>query len=214
MKGQKWDNVFLSILFQCHSTACTDTIPAHSLLSVYTVVSSLSLFLNLTLSYLCLLTIIWVCDVLFFWKIYFCRFVLSTFLIFNFFSCYLLSMVSSSTSLRQKHIYSQHDCKIHTFPLFMKSQICIFWMSHVGLQRVRNDWRDLAHTCMILSRVTGRRWKLGVSGVPRRRWRVDNVKQMIYFILFRTGIRHGGTNSFSSKWEIHHQFFLFWHTSL
>lgn len=147
MKGQKWDNVFLSILFQCHSTARTDTIPAHSLLSVYTVVSSLSLFLNLTLSYLCLLTIIWVCDVLFFWKICFCRFVLSTFLIFNFFSCYLLSVVSSSTSLHQKHIYSQHDCKIHTFPLFMKSQICIFWMSHVGSQTVRNDWRDLARVC-------------------------------------------------------------------
>ena len=120
MKGQKWDNVFLSILFQCHSTACTDTIPAHSLLSVYTVVSSLSLFLNLTLSYLCLLTIIWVCDVLFFWKIYFCRFVLSTFLIFNFF--FLLPFVNGEfihfstpkthlfpTWLQNPHLSSVHE---------------------------------------------------------------------------------------------------------
>ena len=202
MKGQKWDNVFLSIIFQYRSTTCTDTIPAHSLLYMCIVVSSLSLFLNLTLNYLCVLIIIWVCDVLFFWKIYFCinlSYLPSLYLIVFF--CCLLSIVSSSTSLHQKHIYSQHACKIHTFPLFMKIQICVFWMSHVGLQRVGNDWRDLAHThtCMILSRVSGRNWKLGVSGVPRKGWRADNVKQMIYFISFRAGIRHGGTNSSSSK---------------
>ena len=137
-----------------------------------------------------------------FWKIYFCinlSYLPSLYLIVFF--CCLLSIVSSSTSLHQKHIYSQHACKIHTFPLFMKIQICVFWMSHVGLQRVGNDWRDLAHahTCMILSKVSGRNWKLGVSGVPRKRWRADNVKQMIYFISFRAGIRHGGTNSSSSK---------------
>ena len=53
MKGQKWDYVFLSIIFQYHSTTCTDsTISAHYLLYMYIVFSSLSLFLNLTLSYL------------------------------------------------------------------------------------------------------------------------------------------------------------------
>ena len=127
MKGQKWDNVFLSIIFQYRSTTCTDTIPAPSLLYMCIVVSSLSLFLNLTLNYLCVLIIIWVCDVLFFWKTYFCinlSYLPSLYLIVFF--CCLLSIVSSSTSLHQKHIYSQHACKIHTFPLFMKIQICVF----------------------------------------------------------------------------------------
>lgn len=61
------------------------------------------------------------------------------------------------------------------------------------LNRVAKSWkwpkRLSTHTCTILSKVTGRNWRLGVSGIPRRRWRADNVKHMIYFILFRTGIR-------------------------
>ena len=177
--------------------------------SVDIVGSSLSLFLNLTLSYLCLLIIIWVCDVLFFWKIYFCRFVLSTFLIFNFF--FLLPFVNGEFihfSTPKTHLFPTWLQNPHLYSVHENSDLHILNVP----RRVAKSWKWLkrlsTHTCMILSRVTGRNQKLGVSEVPRRRWRADSVKQMIYFILFRTGIRHGGTNSSSSKWEIHHQFFF------
>lgn len=166
LKGQKWDGLFLYLIFslplyhghRCHNSSTFLSGHEYS-----------CLFLNLTLSYLCLLIITWVCNVLFFLKIYFCSnlsYQPALYLI-----SFLVPFVNGvfiHFSHTEHASIPQHACKIHTFPLFVKTQICIFWTSHT-----------------ILSIVIGRNGN-SVSGAQKevegRQCETDDLFILLYFL--------------------------------